>query len=140
MKILLSLALLFTSALGFSQNLEETLATAQTENKVVLLYFSGSDWCIPCMRFAENILASEDFKAFADSKIITYQVDFPRKDESSDEVQAYKRSIAEKYNSSGGFPRLIILDTDGSVLWDETGYKNKDAAYYINEFQSVLPE
>jgi thioredoxin-related protein len=79
MKII-SIFLLITS-IGYSTKAEtftQKLEIAKTENKNVLLYFSGSDWCAPCIKFKKFIVNSPEFQAFATDNLIVYNADFPR--------------------------------------------------------------
>lgn len=127
--------LILASITTFAQEvkLESALIEASENNEVVLLYFSGSDWCIPCMRLNEKVLSTPEFYDFMEGSIILFQIDFPRTDEASDEYIEHKRSLAAKYNSEGSFPKLVLIDSNGDVLWEEAGFKNKEESYYEGE-------
>jgi len=46
-----------------AQNIFETAeATAKANHKLILLNFSGSDWCIPCIKMHKEIFENETFK------------------------------------------------------------------------------
>ncbi len=51
---------------------------AKKENKRILLYFSGSDWCAPCVKFKRFFIETEQFKTFTQNNILVYNADFPR--------------------------------------------------------------
>ena len=66
-------------AQDWHENFDEALKSAKQEGKPIVLVFSGSDWCAPCIRLKKNILDSEEFKAYAASHYVLYNADFPRK-------------------------------------------------------------
>jgi thioredoxin-related protein len=136
------LMVLFISSLGFSQNwrssLEEAKIEATKENKQILLVFSGSDWCAPCMKLEKNIWQSEVFKNEADEKYILIKADFPKKkaNQLSAELSENNKKLAEKYNKEGNFPLVVLLDKNGKVK-GMTGFKNVSAEQYVKLLNSL---
>lgn len=125
MKKLIAL-FLFVSSIGFAQQTEtftQKLELAKTENKNVLLYFSGSDWCAPCVKFKKFIVNTPEFQTFATENLIIYNADFPRlsKNKLAKEVEKQNETLADKYNSKGIFPLILLLDIEGNVIkkWEE---------------------
>jgi thioredoxin-related protein len=140
-KILLFLFLL-TTTLGFSQNwktnLEEAKSTASAENKNILLIFSGSDWCGPCIKLDKYIWQSDAFKKESAKKWILVRADFPKKkaNQLSTELTSTNRILAEKYNKEGNFPLVVLLDSTGKVI-GKTGYANVEPEDYIAILHSL---
>ena len=125
MKKVVALVLLLAN-IGFSQNSEtftKKLETAKTENKTVLLYFSGSDWCAPCVKFKKFIVNTPEFQTFATENCVIHNADFPRlsKNKLAKEVVKENETLADKYNSKGIFPLILLLDTEGNIIkkWEE---------------------
>ena len=125
MKKLIAIVLLLVN-IGFAQQTEtfkQKLETAKTENKSVLLYFSGSDWCAPCVKFKKFIVNTPEFQTFATENLIIYNADFPRlsKNKLAKEVEKENETLADKYNSKGIFPLILLLDTEGNIIkkWEE---------------------
>lgn len=125
MKKLIAIVLLLVN-IGFAQQTEtfkQKLETAKTENKSVLLYFSGSDWCAPCVKFKKFIVNTPEFQTFATENLVIYNADFPRlsKNKLAKEVEKENETLADKYNSKGIFPLILLLDADGNVIkkWEE---------------------
>jgi thioredoxin-related protein len=125
MKKLIAL-FLFVTSIGFAQQAEtftRKLELAKAENKNVLLYFSGSDWCAPCVKFKKFIVNTPEFQTFATENLIIYNADFPRlsKNKLAKEVEKENETLADKYNSKGIFPLILLLDVDGKVIkkWEE---------------------
>jgi len=99
----------------WSTNYDESLKKAATENRMVLLEFTGSDWCPPCKRQAADVFAQPAFEEFASANLVPVKLDFPRYAEQSEEQKAANQALAQKYKVQG-FPTLILLDSKGTEL------------------------
>ena len=60
-------------------NYQDALAMAKKENKHILMIFSGSDWCRPCIKLKKSILDQQKFQDWANDNLILMHVDFPAK-------------------------------------------------------------
>lgn len=141
MKINIFLLFLFIGTLGYSQNWNADFDDAQkkavSENKNILLVFSGSDWCAPCIKLDKTIWQSEEFNKEANENWILYKADFPKKKANllTSELTSKNKKLADIYNKSGNFPLVLLLDPSGTVL-GITGYKNVTPQEYINIIHS----
>jgi thioredoxin-related protein len=136
MKVILFLITsLFVNVL-FAQNwqssFEEAKALAIKENKNIVIVFSGSDWCAPCMKLEKTVWMSEAFQKEAVKSWVTYKADFPKKkaNQLPVELTEQNKKLAEKYNKGGSFPLVVLLDKSGKVL-GMTGFKNVSAEEYV---------
>ncbi len=127
MKKILTIAFLIVAgtlhAQEWQSSFDEAVSLATKEDKPIVLVFSGSDWCAPCIRLKRNILESEEFRSYAASNYVLYNADFPRKKKNqlpADKSEANK-SLAEKFNPKGYFPLVVVLDKNQSVL-GKTGF------------------
>ena len=122
---ILSLLLLGTLSLQasdlWSTNYDESLKKAATENRMVLLEFTGSDWCPPCKKQAADVFAQPAFEEFANANLVPVKLDFPRRAEQSEEQKTANQALAQKYKVEG-FPTVILLDSKGAELAREVGY------------------
>jgi len=127
---------LLLGTLGYSQdwktNFDEAKKEATEQNKKILLVFSGSDWCAPCIKLDKNVWQSEVFRTESKSKLILLKADFPKKKAHllSAELTESNKKLAEKYNKEGNFPLVVLLDKNGKVI-SMTGYKNVSAEEYL---------
>ncbi len=114
------LFLVLMAQLVFSQDWEQdfsmALAKTKTEGKKLLLVFSGSDWCTPCVRLDRKVWQTQDFKDFASEKLVLYKADFPRKKKNQlpKTVLDMNKTLAEKYGLES-FPKVILLNGDETV-------------------------
>ena len=143
MKKSMILMLLFIVTIGYSQDWKTDFALVKQEataqNKPILLVFSGSDWCAPCIKLDKNIWQSAEFIKYATDNLILERADFPKKKQNQLEAQIKKQNqdLAEAYNKDGIFPLVVLLDNKGKVL-GSTSYKNVSPSEYIellNSFQ-----
>lgn len=136
------LALLLTgylSAQTLSHNFDESLAQAQKDQKVLLMVFSGSDWCKPCMSLKKTILESPTFTSYADQNLVLLELDFPyrKKNQLPAAQKKHNEQLAEKYNPAGDFPKVLLLNSDGKVL-GHLAYKTSQSPQQFNDQISTL--
>lgn len=98
-----------TTLEGWSDNLDKALAKAKAENKSVLVEFTGSDWCPPCIAMRKNVFSKKEFVAAASKKFVLVEIDLPKKDK---ELNEKNQPLVEKYKVEG-FPTVILLDAAG---------------------------
>lgn len=122
---------------GWGNDFAEAQKTAKAENKLILLNFSGSDWCGPCIQLKKEVFESETFKAFAGPKLVLVRADFPRlkKNQLEKSQQAKNDLMAEKYNQDGKFPLTVLINADGKVLHKWEGFQ-PNISKFIQEIES----
>ena len=134
--------ILFVSTIGFAQDwqtdLEAAKKLATDQDKNIIIVFSGSDWCAPCIKLDKNIWQSDAFKNQSANDWILLKADFPRKkaNELSKEQTEHNRKLAEKFNGVGSFPLVVILDKNGKVL-GKMGFKNVSPEEYIKMIHAI---
>jgi thioredoxin-related protein len=114
--------------------------TATKENRMILLNFSGSDWCAPCIKMKRDVFESEVFKQYAEENLVLLRADFPRlkKNQPAKEQVQHNEALAEKYNSQGKFPFTVLLDAKGTEIqvWD--GYSNQTPDDFVKQLQAAI--
>ncbi|ATL49234.1 thiol-disulfide isomerase [Chitinophaga caeni] len=140
MKWMLATALLYllpnTAWLG---NIQEAKTTATKEHKLILLNFSGSDWCGPCIRLTKDVFESENFSNYAKDNLVLVRADFPRQKKHRLDKEQVKRNeqMADQYNPNGIFPYTLLLDENGKILKSWEGNPGLDADEMIAAIKSV---
>lgn len=122
---------------GWGNDFAEAQKTAKAENKLILLNFSGSDWCGPCIQLKKEVFESETFKTFAGPKLVLVRADFPRlkKNQLEKSQQAKNDLMAEKYNQDGKFPLTVLINADGKVLHKWEGFQ-PNISKFIQEIEN----
>jgi thioredoxin-related protein len=135
---LLTTTLLFSFTV-WNTNFEEAKKIAQQKHQLIILNFSGSDWCLPCIRLRKEIFESNEFKNYADSNLVLVNADFPRlkKNKLSKPQVKQNEELADKYNPKGLFPYTLILNADGKVLKTYDGYPNISTAEFIKQIKTI---
>jgi thiol:disulfide interchange protein len=94
---------------GWSTDLDKALADAKAGKKSVLVEFTGSDWCPPCIAMRKNVFSKKEFVQAASKNFILVELDFPKADK---ELADKNKPLAEKYKIEG-FPTVILLNSEG---------------------------
>ncbi len=112
---------------------------AAEKHKLILINFSGSDWCGPCIRLRKEILESNAFENYAADKLVLVRADFPRqkKNQLSSEQVKLNEALADKYNADGKFPYTLLVDENGKVLkaWD--GFPNETPDQFVSDISDI---
>ncbi len=144
MKLLLAslLGILFLAQTPWLTDMDEARKQAQESHKHILLSFSGSDWCAPCIRLHKEIFDAEAFRAFAEKDLVLINADFPRlkKNQLSKEQTKRNEALAERYNPKGIFPLTLLLDAEGKVQRTWEGKPNLSAEAFVAEVSKSLHE
>jgi len=111
-------------------------AKAKKEDKTVLLDFTGSDWCPPCIRLKKEVLSKSEFAEYAQRNLVLVEVDFPRHKKLSAAQQKANDALAEKYNPEGSVPTIVLLDKDGKLL-GKTGYMPGGPKTFLAELEKI---
>ena len=120
------------AALDWTTDAQAALAKASAENKLVLLDFTGSDWCGWCIKFKKEALDTQEFQDFAANNLVLVEVDFPRRKAQSADVKKANKALAEKYNVSG-YPTFVVLNKDGKEIGRQDGYEPGGAKAFIDK-------
>jgi thioredoxin-related protein len=135
--------LLFSSLLipsyAWLNNLDDAKKTAAEKHELILLNFSGSDWCGPCIRLKKEIFESEAFKNYADGNLVLVNADFPRlkKNQPGKAQVKINEALADQYNSKGKFPFTLLLNAEGKVLKTWDGFPGVSAEEFTSDIKSI---
>ena len=121
---------------GWSDNQPQALIQAKTGKKLVLMDFTGSDWCGWCMKMDKEVFDTAEFKQYAKDNVVLVEVDFPKKQYLPAATVAQNDLLQKKYGVQS-FPTLVVLDGDGKMLKTFGGYQQGGAAAFIAELQKL---
>ena len=108
-------------------NYNQALALAKTENKPILVDFTGSDWCVWCMKLKSDVFSQPEFQSWAKDNVVLLELDFPR--------QIPQDEATKQAND--GFPTVVLLNPDGGEK-ARTGYRKGGAVAYIQYLKQLL--
>ena len=122
--------------LNWEDNLETALQKAKSENKAVLVNFTGSDWCVWCQKLSAEVFSQPEFEDYANENLILVKIDFPEKIEQSVETKMYNNQLAQRFGIEG-YPTIFLLKNDGSVAL-KTVYLPGGPVNYVSQLKSYL--
>jgi thioredoxin-related protein len=127
------------SGISWQTDITKAKQLAISEHKNILLNFSGSDWCGPCIHLEKDIFENKAFSDYADGHLVLLNADFPRlkKHQLSDEQQKMNDQLADIYNKDGIFPLTLLLSPEGKVLKKWEGFPRVSADEFTNEVKSI---
>lgn len=122
----------------FYANIDSAKQEAAEKEVPILMVFAGSDWCRPCMQFKQQVLANEAFQAYADTELVILYLDFPakKKNQLASDQLIHNEALAERFNKSGAFPYLVLMDHQEEVLATLV-YRQQQAETFVQEVQMV---
>ena len=88
---------------------------ARAEKKLVLINFTGSDWCPPCMRLRKEVFSQPEFASYAKENLVLLEADFPRRKQLPAAQQAANESLARQFGIES-FPTIVMLNPEGKEL------------------------
>lgn len=106
---------------GWQTDFSAALTRAAKEKKMVLLDFTGSDWCTWCIKMDKDTFSQPAFKEYAEKNLVLVELDFPNHKMQSDAVIQQNQYLQQKYGVEG-FPTLILLDAKGKEIARNSGY------------------
>ena len=135
--LLAAAALLRASAaeLEWMTDLPKAQAKAKEEKKMVMLDFTGSDWCGWCIKLHKEVFSTPEFAEYAKNNLVLVEVDFPTKKKQSTELKKANAELQRKYKIDG-YPTIIVLNAEGKTI-GELGYMAGGPKAFIAELNKV---
>lgn len=139
-KTLLVIVCLLTAYLGHTQVMSDPQTAFKLSaqyDRDILLVFSGSDWCIPCIQFEKKVLSDTAFQNFAAKRLIVLKADFPQKRKIPAELKSQYEALAEEYNPNGIFPYIVLMTPDKKLLAN-ISYRNQSVTTFLGELKRAV--
>jgi thioredoxin-related protein len=113
-------------------------AQAKAENKLLLMDFTGSDWCGWCIKLNKEVFSTPEFADYAKKNLVLVEVDFPNKKPQSAELKKANEALQEKYKIEG-YPTVIVLNSEGKKV-GELGYQDGGPKPFIAKLERLQPK
>lgn len=123
-----------TTPEGWTDDLEKALEKAKAEKKSILVEFTGSDWCPPCIAMRKNVFSKKEFVDAASKDFILVELDFPQGDP---DLKKKNEPLAKKYKIEG-FPTVILLDSDGKEFTRFFASEHPDTEDFLKHLKTKL--
>jgi thioredoxin-related protein len=144
MKQVITIFLLVIALSGFAQtvdlkwetNFQQAVSESKKTGKPILLFFSGSDWCKPCIKLKKYVLETETFAKYS-HEFVLYNADFPSSSKLNKELTKANEELAAQYNKEGKFPKIVYLSSSLKQL-GSTGFIDCSPNEYIQEIERIV--
>jgi thioredoxin-related protein len=140
-KLLLAACAIFIASglaraeLNWLTDYDAAKSRAKADNKLVLLDFTGSDWCIYCKQLGAEVFSKPQFQEYAAKNLVLVELDFPRNKPQSDAVKKQNMQLASEFEIQG-FPTVIVLNSAGKKV-GELGYMPGGADAFIAALEKL---
>lgn len=114
---------------------EAALVAARDHDRVVVVNFTGSDWCVWCHRLRDEVFKTPAFADYAANDAILVEIDFPRNKSLPRALREQNAKLAERYGVNG-YPTVLILDASGKKL-GSVGYMRGGPKTFIRELRRI---
>jgi protein disulfide-isomerase len=147
--IFLSIALTFSTFITWSQTTSTltwytdiSLASqaATTENKPMLLFFTGSDWC---HRLQREVFNTTQFTTWATTDVILVELDFPRSKVLPQNIKEQNQLLQQQF-AVQGYPTVWFVnvtkveDKFNLAPLNSTGYLQGGPDVWITNAKSII--
>ena len=123
------------AAAGWGDDYEKGLAQAKAEKKLVLLDFTGSDWCGWCIKLDKEVFSKKEFKDYAKDNLVLVEVDFPQTKKLAKKIKEQNDKLQAQYGIKG-YPTIIVLNPDGKKV-GELGYQEGGPAAFTAKLDGL---
>lgn len=120
---------------GWLTNFEIAKKQAVEEKKDLLLEFTGSDWCPPCMKLSKDVFSQKSFVTASSAKFVLVEIDFPQEKELDAETTKQNEALQEKYKIEG-YPTVMLCDASGKP-YAQTGFQPGGPEKYFTHLEEL---
>ena len=120
---------------GWLTNYEQAQKEAQAKNRLLLMDFTGSDWCGWCIMLDKEVFSKPEFKEYASKNLVLLELDFPRRKQMPPEVTKQNEQLLMKFGIQG-FPTIVVFDSAGKPL-GALGYQAGGPQAFIEQLERL---
>jgi len=120
---------------GWLTSYEQAQKEALTGNKLLLMDFTGSDWCGWCIMLDREVFSKPEFKEYASKNLVLLELDFPRMKKMPPEIVQQNQRLAMQYQIMS-FPTVVVLNGSGQVV-GALGYEKGGPSVFIARLEKI---
>jgi thioredoxin-related protein len=121
--------------LQWMTDLPKAQEKAKTEKKLVMMDFTGSDWCGWCIKLNKEVFSTPEFAEYAAKNLVLVELDFPNKKPQSAELKKANQALQKQYNIEG-YPTIIVLNGEGKKI-GTLGYQPGGPKAFIEALEKL---
>jgi thioredoxin-related protein len=123
------------AAAGWDDDYNKAIAQAKAEKKMVLLDFTGSDWCSWCMKLDKEVFSKPEFKSYAKDNLVLVEVDFPQTKRQAKKLKDQNEKLQQEHGIQG-YPTIIVLNSEGKKV-GKLGYQEGGPKAFIAKLDEM---
>ena len=104
------------------EDFDAARAKAKEAKKLLLVDFTGSDWCSACKTLEAKVLGKPEFMAYAQGKFVPVRVDVPMNAKMDPALKQKNQELVKRYNIPG-YPTILVMTPKGDVVGGFVGAK-----------------
>ena len=120
---------------GWLTSYEVAQKEAQSKNRLLLMDFTGSDWCGWCIALDKEVFSKPEFKEYASKNLVLLELDFPKMKKMPPETAKQNEQLAIKFGIQG-FPTVVVFDSNGKPL-GALGYTEGGPQAFIEQLERL---
>jgi len=124
-------------------DVREAITVSNKEQKPMLMFFTGSDWCGWCIRLQNEVLKTPEFKKWATDNVVLVELDYPRRTPQTPELKTQNNELQQAFGIQG-FPTVFFTSAeskDGKVNFKglgSTGYVAGGPAAWLTVAEGIV--
>jgi protein disulfide-isomerase len=123
-------------AFEWRTDLPAAAADARANQRLLLLNFSGSDWCGWCKRLDAEVFSQPAFQEYAASNLVSVLVDFPRRTKLDEALKAQNERLMRHFKVEG-FPTILLFNSEGDLV-GQLGYQPGGPEAFIQAIRQAV--
>jgi len=124
-------------SIDWQEDFSKAQATAKESGRLLILYFSGSDWCLWCKKLEDELFSSDEIREGIPLRAVPLRLDFPQGKRLAPSRQLQNKVLRSRFDVRA-FPRVIIYDpAESKALWQH-GYLEVEATNYLRQIDRIL--
>lgn len=132
----LSVSSVFAGGEGWMRNFEGARKKAAEEKKDLLVDFTGSDWCVWCIKLNKEVFDHAEFKDGVKDGFVLVELDYPNdKSKVSEEEKKQNEELIKTYPIKG-YPTILLCDPEGKPF-AATGYRPDGPVPYVKHLAEL---
>ena len=108
LSLVISMSSFSQEKLTWHTDMEKAIAIATKENKKMLLFFTGSDWCGWCKKLQNEVFKTSDFEKWANENVVLVELDFPKRTPQDINVRNQNSQLQQMFQVRG-YPTIHFV-------------------------------
>ena len=122
------------SAVEWRTDFESAKSEAKRDGKIVVMNFTGSDWCGYCIKMKKEALDLKAFQDYAAKNAVLVEVDFPNRKRLPAALTKSNDALKKQFGVKG-FPTFVVTDAAGKEIGRQEGYLQGGPLAFIEKLE-----